>query len=270
MNFLSIKRLLILNSRYVSINRRVWDIPQFIAWKLPFGFAVENREKIQLYKNKHVGQRCFILANGPSLKDMDLNLLKNEYTIGMNRIYLMKKVNGFTPTYLVCVDRKSQLLQFTREFDEIDIPAFYNWDLRNIFKNRSKHIFLKESYNPRFSGKLDIESFGNGKSVAYVCIQLAYYMGFSEVYLIGKDHSYQISEKAGKSIQSDGKEGNHFIKNYYKPGMTWDAPDYKSEEFSYSLAKIAFEKNKRIINDATIGGKLNVFEKIDYYSLFKN
>jgi hypothetical protein len=275
MNILTIKRLLILDKKDITfkrivdaIKRRITDIPQYISWKLPFGFSAQNREKIHIYKNKHAGQRCFILANGPSLKDMDFNLLKNEYTIGMNRIYLMQNVNGFSPTYLACVDKKSQLLQFTKEFDDVSIPTFYNWDLRNIFKNRNKHMYLKEAYNPRFSGNLDVEPFGSGSSVAYVCIQLAYYMGFSEVYLIGKDHSYQINEKAGKSIKSDGKEENHFIKNYYRPGMTWDAPDYISEEFSYSLAREVFEKNGRIIKDATINGKLNVFEKENFYSLF--
>jgi hypothetical protein len=275
MNLLNIKRLFTLNKKDITlkriidaISRRIADIPQYISWKLPFGFSAQNRENIQQYKNKHAGKRCFIIANGPSLKEIDFNLLKNEYTIGMNRIYLLQDTNGFLPNYLVCIDKNSQLLQFTEEFDGVTIPTFYNWDLRNIFKNKTNHMFLKEVYNPRFVSDLDIKPIGSGKSVTYSCMQLAFYMGFSEVYLIGKDHSYQTSEKAGKPIKSDGKEENHFIKNYYKPGMTWDAPDYKTEEFAYSLSRIAFERNGRVIKDATINGKLNIFEKVDFYSLF--
>ena len=64
------------------------------------------------------------------------------------------------------------------------------------------------------------------------------------------------------------RESNHFIKGYYKPGMVWDAPDYETEEFVYRLSKEAFEKNGRKIFDATISGKLQVFEKVNYNDLF--
>ena len=49
----------------------------------------------------------------------------------------MKNQNGFTPNYLACIDKKSQLLQFTDEFDKIEIPCFFNWDLRNSFSKKS-------------------------------------------------------------------------------------------------------------------------------------
>ena len=43
--------------------------------------------EIKVFKNKHDGQRCFIIGNGPSLTAEDLNLLKNEVTFAANRIY---------------------------------------------------------------------------------------------------------------------------------------------------------------------------------------
>ena len=45
--------------------------------------------KLQKLKNIHKGERCFIVANGPSLTSGDLNMLYNnkEITFGMNRIY---------------------------------------------------------------------------------------------------------------------------------------------------------------------------------------
>ena len=51
--------------------------------------------------------------------------------------------------------------------------------------------------------------------------------------------------------------------------MLWDAPDYETEEFAYKLARKEFEKSGRKIYDATIGGKLNVFEKVNFDELFK-
>lgn len=271
----NIKRLFSLDSKNITISRiikallrRIVNIPHLIAWRLPWGFAEENRKRLLAYKNIHSGKRCFIIANGPSLKNIDFGLLKNEITIGMNRIYLMKAVNGFESNYLVCDDDKSQLLQFTDEYDNLKTINFYNWDLRNIFKNKKNHVFIKGKHNPKFSKDLIKEPFGSGHSVTYTCIQLAYYMGFKEVYIIGKDHSYNTSEKSGLTLKSLGNEENHFIKGYYKPGMRWSSPDYKSEEYSYKLARKVYESNDRKIYDATMNGKLEVFEKVNFYSLF--
>ena len=254
----------------VAIFRRIANVPHFVLWKLPFGFAKFNRRNLLQYKNKHAGKRCFIVANGPSLKNVNFDKLKDEITIGMNRIYLMEKINGFVPTYLVCIDKKSQSLQFTSDYDNLELTTFYNWDLRNIFKKKNKHIFLKEKLNPKFSKNLAQEPCGSGKSVTYACIQLAYFMGFDEVYLIGKDHNYKTMEKASVSIISNGDEDNHFIKGYYKTGMLWDCPDLKSEEYAYHIARRVFEKENRIIKDATQGGYLNIFEKVDINKLLND
>jgi len=251
-----------------AIIRRIANIPHFIAWQLPLKFTIENKKKLKKLHNIHKGKRCFVIANGPSLKKIDFELLKNEYTIGMNRIYLMEKENGFKPNYLVCIDKKSQLLQFTDEYNNQSGICFYEWNLRKKFDNKENFIFIKGKFSPKFCINAEYELLGSGKSVTYTCLQLAYFMGFSEVYLIGKDHSYNTNQKAGVGINSSGEEENHFIKGYYKPGQNWDSPDYKSEEFAYKLARKAFEKDGRIIKDATIDGKLQVFEKVDFNELF--
>lgn len=251
-----------------AVIRRITDVPLKLSWALPFDFTIKNRKRIERFKNIHAGKRCFIIANGPSLKHIDFSLLKDEYTIGMNRIYMMKEQNGFTPTYLACIDLDSQLRQFTDEYDNVNIPVFYNWKLRNLFSKKDNQHFLKDRLKPDFATDLAKQGFGTGFSVTYTTMQIAYYMGFSEVYLIGKDHSYNTNEKPGTTIKSTGQEGNHFIKGYYRPGMTWVAPDYQTEEFAYGLARKAFEADGRIIKDATVGGKLQVFEKVDFYSLF--
>ena len=109
---------------------------------------------------------------------------------------------------------------------------------------------------------------GNGKTVTYAAIQLAFHMGFSEVYLIGKDHSYKADAKVGEAIKATGQEENHFMKGYYKPGMVWDSPDLDSEEYAYHITVEAFKKAGRVIKNATVGGHLEIFERVDFYSLF--
>ena len=250
-----------------AIFRRIYYIPQRFIYYIPFGFYQRNRKNLKSFNNIHKGERCFIIANGPSLKHVDFSLLENEFTIGMNRIYLMKEQNGFTPNYLACIDEKSQINQFHEEFNKVEIPCFFNFKLRNKFSKSLNQNFVVGKFSQSFAKGIS-KAYGNGKSVTYTAIQLAFYMGFKEVYIIGKDHSYNTVQKAGTGIKSDGNEDNHFIKGYYKKGQNWDAPDLTGEEHAYKIAREKFEKNNRKIFDATVDGKLQVFEKIDFFSLF--
>ncbi|MDP3150317.1 MAG: DUF115 domain-containing protein [Ignavibacteria bacterium] len=252
-----------------AIIRRILSIPHTIAWYLPISVSKTNKKKISLFKNIHLGKRCFIVANGPSLNKTDLSLLENEYIIGMNRIYLLEHSKKFKPTYLVVADIDVQLNQFTQEYNDVQIPKFFPWEVRNNFSHTENTNFYKMKFSSKFNADFQ-NSIGAGKSVTIICIQLAYYMGFKEVILIGKDHSYTVDQKGvpGTRIKSSGTEDNHFIKGYYKEGMKWTIPNYAGEEYSYSLAREAFEKDGREILDATINGNLNVFKKINYYDLF--
>lgn len=270
----SLARIKELNNKDITIQRiletiirRIKDIPNAIAWYLPWGFAKLNKKRLKRFKDIHKDKRCFIIANGPSLKAVDFKLLQDEYTFGMNRIYLMEQTNGFKPKYLACIDKKSQLLQFTDEYNKQTGICFYEWSLRHLFDKKENFIFIKGKFSPGFSKNPVVRRLGNGRTVTYACIQLAYYMGFNEVYLIGKDHSYHVPEHARFGIKSTGNEDNHFISGYYNKGQKWDAPDYKSEEFAYKLAKEKYESEGRIIKDATINGKLSIFEKVDYVEL---
>ena len=180
----------------------------------------------------------------------------------------MKDVNGFQPDYLVVADMAIQLKQFPEEYDKVNLTRFYNWNLRRLFTDSENLMFFKESFNPGFRPDF-LGRIGTGKSVTFACIQLAYYMGFSEVILVGKDHKYNIAGTPHISIRSNGMESNHFIKGYYKKGMKWDIPNHIGEEYSYREARKAFETAGKKILDATIEGNLQVFEKIDYYELFQ-
>jgi len=64
----------------------------------------ESIKRIKSFKNKFPNQRCFIIGNGPSLRNTNLKKLKNEFTFGMNRIYLMFPELGFDTSYYVAVN----------------------------------------------------------------------------------------------------------------------------------------------------------------------
>jgi hypothetical protein len=257
-----------LDRLYQSIERRLVEIPNKIAWHLPTRLRKDNLRKLHSYKNRHLGQRCFIIANGPSLNSMDLSLLKNELSIGMNRIYLNESKMGFLPTYLVVSDVKVQIRQFYNELQNVATTTFINWNGRKFFRSANGIVYFHQTFRSEFSDDFAKGVWG-GHSVTNVCIQLAYYMGFKQVILLGKDHNYIEQGVPGEFVVSTGEERNHFVEGYYQKGMKWKIPDYKGEELAYQMAKATFEKAGREIIDATVGGKLQVFKKVPFNNLFR-
>nr|WP_321442506.1 hypothetical protein [uncultured Cohaesibacter sp.] len=96
-------------------------------------------------------------------------------------------------------------------------------------------------------------------------------MGFTEVYLIGMDFSYVIPKehkREGDLITSTTDDPNHFHKDYFGKGKTWKDPKLERVALNYRQAKLAYEAVGRKVYNATIGGELEIFQRVDYNSLF--
>jgi hypothetical protein len=68
-------------------------------------------------------------------------------------------------------------------------------------------------------------------------------------------------------VQS-GTDADHFDPGYFGKGSRWNLPDLETSALAYSLARKAYEADGRRVVDATVGGALEVFPKVDYGSLF--
>lgn len=238
----------------------------------------KNERRLRNFHNAHVAQRAFILGNGPSLNKCDLTLLRGEFTFGVNSIFLNYENMGFHPTYyvvedvFVAEDRAEQI-------DNYQGPSakFFGNYLQYCIDNSFDTIWLNVRFRyddypgfPHFS-KNALRMLWTGGTVTYLCLQLAYYMGFSKVYLIGFDHSYKIPSDAQISnteILSVSDDPNHFHPDYFGKGYRWHDPRVDRMEKAYASAKKVFESDGRRIYNATIGGNLEVFERVDYHSLF--
>jgi hypothetical protein len=255
--------------RNFYINLR--DLPQLPAAYLhPWRRA--SIERLARLKDIHKGQRAFIIGNGPSLKQTDLGKLKGEFTFGLNRIYLMFPELGFETTYLVSVN-DLVIEQCTAEIAALSMPKFLSWRSHRFFT--SLHLssfilptFLYTTYDlPRFSPDVRGRVW-EGATVTNVALQLAFHMGFEQVILIGVDHNFATPGKANTTVTSDGDDPNHFSGQYFGKGFRWQLPDLATSEIGYHLARQAYEQAGRSIVDATVGGKLTIFPKTDYNSLF--
>jgi hypothetical protein len=231
----------------------------------------ESIRRLAALKDIHKGKRAFVIANGPSLKQTDMSKLKDEFTFGMNRIYLMFPELGFSTTYLTVVN-DLVIEQTANDLANLSLPKFLAWRSRRYFPTdlpiTQLPTFLYTSYTgPRFS--TDVRGrVWEGATVTNVTLQLAFHMGFQQVILIGVDHNYSTTGKPNTTVTSQGDDPNHFSPAYFGKGFRWQLPDLETSEAGYAMARDAYRQAGREILDATIGGKLTIFPKIDYNGLF--
>lgn len=130
-------------------------------------------------------------------------------------------------------------------------------------------IFLDTDYTPppSFSGDVTGRVF-EGSTVTYVAMQLAHYMGFREVILLGVDHSFSTKGRPNETVVSEGGDPNHFSDQYFGRGFRWQLPDLEASEKAYAMARDYYQASGRRILDATVGGKLDIFPKIQLEDLF--
>jgi hypothetical protein len=149
------------------------------------------------------------------------------------------------------------------------MPKFLTWRARYWFRPDPNLIYLDTDFTGEESFSTDVNSrVFEGFTVTNVALQLAFHMGFSEVILVGVDHNYVTQGSANQAVVSEGDDPNHFASNYFGKGFKWQLPDLAGSERGYTRAREAYARAGRRILDATIGGKLTIFPKVEYLSLF--
>lgn len=227
----------------------------------------ESIHKLAVLKDSHKGERCFLIGNGPSLRITDLSKLSGEFTFGFNRIFLAAEELGFVPSCLVSIN-DLVVEQSTAELQALKMPKFFAWRARRWLAMDENMHFIYTSYTgPGFSRDVRWRVW-EGATVTNVALQLAFHMGFSKVILIGVDHNFASQGKPNTTVVSNGADPNHFSEAYFGKGFRWQLPDLETSELGYRLARQTYEAEGRQVVDATIGGKLTIFPKVDYENLF--
>ncbi len=247
--------------------RRIPEMPDayFHPWRR------ESIHRLAEMKDVHKGKRAFIIGTGPSLKKTDLNKIKGEITFGLNRSYVAFPEWGFSTTYL-CVTNDLVVEQFVNDIIALPIPKFIAWRSHRHFPAdmpvSELPNFIYTSYTgPRFA--TDVRSrVWEGATVTNLALQIAYHLGIEKAILIGVDHNFASKGDANKTVVSQGDDPNHFMPNYFGKDTRWQLPDLDTSEIGYTFAREAYRKAGREVVDATIGGKLTIFPKVDYNSLF--
>lgn len=238
-------------------------------------------------KDKHKGERCFVIGNGPSLTAEDLELLKDEVTFGVNRIFTIFPETSWRPTYYLCIDyiaygldhekinnigTELRFIPTERAFAAGKVYEEVTYYNRKVNYARTENGKIIKRLEIDFSEDVEKEVFG-GFTVLYDVFQFAVYMGFKEIYLIGVDHAYPKEVLKDGTIVETGVKSDHFGKEYDKMfqmlGRNGGIAQTYDIEVAYRRAKEACDARGIIVKNATRGGKLEVFERIELESLFE-
>ncbi|MDR1688174.1 MAG: DUF115 domain-containing protein [Clostridiales bacterium] len=252
----------------ISIRLRDAGVRSFVVFNEKTSNRAADTEKLASYKGIHKGKRCFIIGTGPSLtmEDLDTLHLHNEICFGTNKIFLAFEKTVWRPDYYFVSDWVFAS-QYKEELSLLKIENKFVSDLSRDFWNGSGsencvcfklHQTFYDSELPPFS--LDAsDKINQGLTVSYEALQLAVYMGFSDIYYLGVDFDYSKDMLSGE---------NHFAKNYFKSGEVHTPFRAEKQLLAYQKAEmVSREQGFRIFN-ATRGGKLEVFERVDFDKLF--
>jgi hypothetical protein len=242
-----------------------------------------QRRRLISFKNRFDGQRCFLMGNGPSLNQMDLSLFKDEIVWGSNRCYLLYDRIVWRPKFYVAVDtrvvpdiadeintiideEKDTSYFFFKGHKQCIVPKPNVFWTEMVYGDESKLPFSMFSTHPE-------KYLYSVATVTIAMLQLAVYMGFNPIYLIGCDTNYTISSTVKTDgehglISTDNNDANHFSPNYFGKGAKWHKPYVERMIWHYEQSKLACDKLGVQVFNATVGGKLEVFPRVNYLDLF--
>lgn len=224
-------------------------------------------QRIEQFRNRHRNERCILVANGPSLNRMKLDFLRHEIVIGMNKIYLGFKQFRFYPRYYVAVNAKV-IEQSVEQIKAMNCVKFISTRGAKLIPENALTYHVETRRPPERFCRDITQGLHEGWTVTFAALQIAYYLGFKEVVIIGMDHRYEYNGAPNAACKLDGPDPNHFSPDYFGGGQTWDNPDLEHAEESYRIARAEFENDGRRIVDATVNGACSVFDKTEYQQLF--
>ncbi len=220
-------------------------------------------------KGSKIGKRCFIIGNGPSLQAKDLDRLVGEDSFAVNEIHRLFSETQWRPTYYIIMDRYSK--SSPEEIRDVECKycflSSYYWRYNKVL--RKDAICLHQHYymnTNRYEFSTDIRKYVVcAPTVSYAAMQVAAYMGYSEVYLLGFDHSYSFEfDQKGKVVKT-GNSSTHFFKDAVQEDIIGDVWGMTK---AYEAFRDYAKANNILVRNATRGGKLNVFERVDFDALF--
>ncbi len=241
--------------------------------------------RLRRFKGRYQGKRCFLMGNGPSLNKMDLSVFRNEWVWGSNRCYLLFDKINWVPKFYTAVDTRvvpDIAIEIEKITDEMQSTIFFfpwKYFSDGLIHEKSNIFWFNEVKMNERLGPAGVFSdncskwVSSVKTVTVTMLQLAVYFGFNPIYLIGCDTAYTVPPTV--LIDADGvgltstldDDPNHFSSDYFGKGRKWNPPNPARMIRHYMYAKQVCDRLGVQIFNATVGGNLEVFPRVNYLDI---
>lgn len=252
----------------------------------------EERLRTGSLAGRHFGEEIVIVGNGPSLRQINWEVLKQYRTFAANRIYLAYDKTDWRPDFYACLDWRvtpdnyAEINALTRSGGGTDDTTFFFPNRFRGLLRESPDVYWYESQPP---GATVLEKFETnatravrgGGTILVACLQLAYHMGFRRFHMIGVDLNYQVpssviqsgGDRFGTGIQINlestaDDDPNHFDNRYFGKGARWHDPNTDEMHRGFLACRQALEILGGEITNAGLGGNLTAFRRHQLPGLF--
>ncbi len=257
-----------------------WLLPPKISAILSSQISLYKTKKLDLniikknsvLKNIHKGERCFILGNAPSIKDIDIKLLKNEHVFVMSTFYNHPDFNNLKPKYHSCVriyNNDKNIIKILKSLSDnvlsesvIFLDLFHKKIVKDneLFINNEVYYISTAIVNRKYNISKITKNYRTNPLQA---LEIAIYMGFKNIYLHGLD----LNEACTQNYKY-GFKNNLVVKDYNndvnKLSVRKQSEIFYNASFTYKefedYMKYAKVHNINIIN-LNEKGMLNMFTR---------
>jgi hypothetical protein len=243
--------------------------------------------RLAALKNRYAGRRCFVIGNGPSLKRHDLRVLRDEHVFVTNWFVLHEEFLRLNHCYYCVTD--PHFWNFGGDFHadlvarlkaKPGVRAFFADAAHDAAHRAGLDAALADTFFVRlntratvcdgvFSPNILKETHLGYTVIIDLCLPVAHFLGFTEVYLLGCDCDYRLDQAADLS-QSFFYDINRVPARDVGHLMAYKHEMNQLDRWNqcYRVVKDAFQRSRRSIYNAGYGGKLEVFDRVQFDSLF--
>lgn len=237
------------------------------------------------YKNIHKGKRVFLVANGPSLNDIDLDMIKDEISFAMNRISLIYNKTEWRPTYYLFSSTNvrpekpwaKKWQSSVRDTLSIEQTTSFVADMFKPYIDPYSEFMGTKWFNSMTENKPD--ALGNIKETCFstnvveridksgttmnLALQLCYHMGFEEIVFIGADLGW--TRDTGTS-----SDPNHFNKDYVAEILKPEKTNNQMRNVHSLSLKNFLERDQNVkFYNASSKTVLDIYPIIDFNAYIK-
>lgn len=213
------------------------------------------------------GRRCFLLGSGPSLADVDLGRLKGEDVCVLN-MGLKALDQGLPNAEIHIVVDKNRYLRFADDIEDAAIRhrvplRFFGiwfkpeWQARERKGATPYFMFTRHAQFADFGfQRTPYRGFGACGTVATIALQLLFFLGYDEVYVLGIDLDYSGTQPYFYELSAKDRVHEADAKVIARRPLM----DGANGEFQ--LARAAFEAAGRTLANASNSGNLVALERV--------